>query len=429
MAPIEHQITELWGQITAATHQFLELVAEFDRSNGWMGAGMTSCAQWLNLHCGIGEVAAREKLRVAHALEKLPQINQAFRNGQVSYSKARAMTRVATKENEATLLTIARHGTASHVERTVRQFRRLERLEAAEVAAERFRQRSVRFRMDEDDSMLIQARLPAEVGELVIKAIERAAELVEADQQVEPGEPDFSFDSVARRRAEGLRLLAEQFLASAGQSSEEPSEKPSEKPSRKPSGQSANPYQVVVHIDQRLLNGNVNANDGQCELEDGAALAVETARRLACDSSLVGIVEDASGHPLTVGRKTRAIPQAIRRALKARDGGCRFPGCTHTRFTEGHHVEHWANGGETSLSNLVTLCHFHHHLVHEGGYRVRATGTGDFAFARPDGTALSESIRVDKSFRVYGLLLACKGSEFWWQVRLLTCIRSLCRAL
>jgi hypothetical protein len=91
----------------------------------------------------------------------------------------------------------------------VRQFRRLERLEAAEVAAERFRQRSVRFRMDEDDSVLIQARLPAEVGELVIKAIERAAERVEADQQVEPGEPDFSFDSVARRRAEGLRLLAE----------------------------------------------------------------------------------------------------------------------------------------------------------------------------------------------------------------------------
>jgi hypothetical protein len=155
---------------------------------------------------------------------------------------------------------------------------------------------------------------------------------------------------------------------------------------------------VVVHIDQHLLNGNVNDNNGQCELEDGAALAIETARRLACDSSLVGLVEDAAGHPLTVGRKTRAIPQAIRRALKARDGGCRFPGCTHTRFTEGHHVEHWANGGETSLSNLVTLCHFHHHLVHESGYRVRATGTGDFAFARPDGTALSESIRVEKCF-------------------------------
>jgi hypothetical protein len=85
-------------------------------------------------------------------------------------------------------------------------------------------------------------------------------------------------------------------------------------------------------------------------------LAVETARRLSCDSSLVGIVEDDDGEPLNVGRKTRSIAPALQRALKARDGGCRFPGCGRTAYTEGHHVKHWAEGGETKLGNLVTVC-------------------------------------------------------------------------
>jgi hypothetical protein len=398
MASIEDQITELWGEISAATHRFLTLIAEFDRAEGWMGAGMKSCAQWLNLHCGIGEVAAREKLRVAHALGKLPEINAAFRDGQVSYSKVRAMTRVATPANESTLLNIARYGTASHVERTVRLFRRVERLEETEIAADVHRQRSVHFRTDDDGSVVIHARVPAEVGALVRQAIERAAEMAEADRPVEPDEPDHSFDRFGRRRAEGLRVMAEQFLANASEAS----------------GAAGDRYQVVVHIDQSVLSESDITEmhtdclePGQCELEDGPALAVETARRLACDGSLVGLVEDAEGTPLNIGRKTRAIPPSIRRALQARDGGCRFPGCTHTRFTEGHHVEYWANGGQTELANLVTLCHFHHHLVHEGGFGVRVVAKRaadgarqrDFRFTRPDGTPLAESIPVQKCFR------------------------------
>jgi hypothetical protein len=98
-----------------------------------------------------------------------------------------------------------------------------------------------------------------------------------------------------------------------------------------------------------------------------------------------GLVEAADGEPLDIGRKTRSIPPALSRALKARDGGCRYPGCDRTRFTEGHHVEHWANGGETKLRNLVTLCNFHHGLVHEGGYGITITDDGLFVFTRPDG--------------------------------------------
>jgi hypothetical protein len=170
-----------------------------------------------------------------------------------------------------------------------------------------------------------------------------------------------------------------------------------------------------VHIDQRLLAASSASGASsaplqglqRCELEDERALAAETARRLACDCSLVGIVEAEDGEPLNVGRKTRSIPPALQRALKARDGGCRFPGCTHTRFTEGHHVEHWANGGQTEIANLVTLCHFHHHLVHEGGFGIQVAAKraadgarqNDFLFTRPDGTPLAESIPVEKCFR------------------------------
>jgi hypothetical protein len=123
----------------------------------------------------------------------------------------------------------------------------------------------------------------------------------------------------------------------------------------------------------------------RCELDDGPGLALDTARRLACDCTVVGIVEGDDGEPLNSGRKSRSIPAAIARALKARDGGCRYPGCDRTRFTEGHHVKHWADGGETKLRNLVTLCWFHHGLVHEGGYGLRATDDGLFVFTRPDG--------------------------------------------
>ena len=144
------------------------------------------------------------------------------------------------------------------------------------------------------------------------------------------------------RRADALGLLARQFLATGSVDC----------------GSTGDRYQVVVHIDQALLSDapaagspagdNDSAPGGVrphcCEYDDGRALGIDTARRLACDGALVGLVEDHRGEPLSVGRRTRAIPAPIKRALKARDGGCRFPGCTHTRFTEGHHIEHWANG-------------------------------------------------------------------------------------
>jgi len=142
---------------------------------------------------------------------------------------------------------------------------------------------------------------------------------------------------------------------------------------------------------------------GRSELEEGPCLAAETARRMACDASVVRIVEDEDGMPLNIGRKTRSIPPAIQRALKSRDSGCRFPGCTSRHFVEGHHVRHWAHGGETSLENLVQLCTFHHRLVHEGGFGVQTGEANHFVFTRPDGRVVEPVPDAESAQSVDGI--------------------------
>jgi hypothetical protein len=156
----------------------------------------------------------------------------------------------------------------------------------------------------------------------------------------------------------------------------------------------ADRYQVVVHLDAQTLR---DRTAGRCEIEQGTTLAVETARRLTCDASLVKMLENSEGEPLDVGRKTRVIPPAIRRAIRARDAGCRFPGCTHQRCLDAHHIQHWADGGATHLKNLVALCRQHHRLVHEGGITVRMSPEGIPQFLRPDGTAFDGVISIENA--------------------------------
>ncbi|MCH7981354.1 MAG: HNH endonuclease, partial [Proteobacteria bacterium] len=111
-------------------------------------------------------------------------------------------------------------------------------------------------------------------------------------------------------------------------------------------------------------------------------------KRLCCDGDAIVIVENDEGEPLSVGRKTRTVPTAIKRALQARDKACVFPGCHHKRFVDAHHVKHWSAGGETSLDNLLLLCSHHHQLVHEGGFRIERDYQNRWFFKRPDGRAV-----------------------------------------
>lgn len=364
-ADLIDQITELAGHLNAANARWLALIAELDRRRAWAEWGVKSCAHWLNWKCGIGLGAAREKVRVAHALERLPRTSAAMREGRLSYAKVRELTRVATPANEDYLLNIALCGTASHVEHTVRSYRRA--LDAEELSREAIQQRdqSLWFHTEPDGSLTIRGRVPAEIGTLFRKALEAAEDSLPIPKNVPAG--TFSDDQhrSRKRRVEALATLAESFLATGP---------------RDLSG--GDRQQIVVHVDAETLE---HRHAGRCELEQGPAIAAETARRLSCDASIVRILANEKGEPLDVGRRTRIIPPAIRRALNARDKGCRFPGCCFNRYVDGHHVRHWADGGETKLSNLVTLCRFHHRLVHEGQVIVQTLDDGAFRFVRPDG--------------------------------------------
>jgi hypothetical protein len=361
------EITTLAGHLNAAQARFLALVAELDRRNGWVEWGVKSMAHWLNWKCGIGLGAAREKVRVARALATLPKVAAAMAEGRVSYFKAREITRVADAANEDYLLNIALHGTASHVESVVRGYRRA--LDAEELSREEIQQRdqSLLWFYEPDGSLSVRGRLPAETGALFVRALQAALETLPIPKNVPAGtcqEPEPQ-DRPRQRRVQALAVMAESFLATGPKDL---------------SGGDRN--QIVVHVDAETFR---HGHAGRCELEQGPAIAAETARRLACDGSVVRILEDGKGEPLDVGRRTRTIPPAIRRALNSRDRGCRFPGCTFRRYVDGHHVKHWAEGGETKLSNLVTLCRFHHRLVHEGGAVIQVLDDGGFRFVKPDG--------------------------------------------
>jgi Domain of unknown function (DUF222)/HNH endonuclease len=364
LAELEAQITELAGQLNAANYRWLTLIAEFDRRNGWADGKLPSCAHWLNFKCGLNLGAAREKVRVAHALAGLPKIAASMSRGELSYSKVRALTRVASETTEDAFLMIALHGTAHHVETLVRGYRRAQEAEELSREAQQHINRSVSYHFADDGSLILKARLPAVAGAMLIKALDAAIETV-PEKEISAAVVAERSISYQAQRADALTALAENFLAQSDTSSN-----------------TADRYQVVVHIDAETLR---DRTAGRCEIEQGPSLAVETVRRLSCDASLLRVLENEHGDPLTVGRKTRSIPPAIRRALNTRDGGCRFPGCTHQRYVDAHHIEHWADGGETKLSNLVTLCRLHHRLVHEGEITIETLADGGWRFLHPDG--------------------------------------------
>jgi hypothetical protein len=376
-AQLELEITELAAHVNAATCRWLGLVAEFDRREAWADWGCKSCAAWLAWRCGLGPAAAREQLRVARKLTDLPVARTAFGRGELSYSQIRALTRIATSQTESDLVELARHSTASQLEVVVRAYRGVLAHELGESDAAH-RRRYVRCEYDEDGALILSARLPAEEGALVLAALEAGRDALRAGsaesasaETTHSGDEEAGSEPETRppSNADALLLMAQGLLSS-----------------HQSEGAQADLHQVVVHVDGAALASSRDSEPehAACQLEHGPALDPETARRLACDASIVRIVE-RDGRPLSVGRKTRSVPPSLRRALRTRDGACRFPGCGQRRFLHAHHIDHWARGGRTDLSNLVHLCAHHHRLVHEGGYRIERRARGELCFRRPDG--------------------------------------------
>src|SRR2546422_2850911 len=369
------EIAELSAHLDAATARLLDLIREFDARGGW-NTGFRSCAAWLSWRVGLDLGAARERVRVARALGTLPLLAEALARGELSYAKARALTRVATPETEVRLLGVGRAGTAAHVERIVRGWRGVERRAEAREAKHRHTSRALRVYQDEDGMVVVKGRLEPEVGALLMQALAAAREsLYQRSRQRATfnggtGGVSEETPSASQQQADALALLAETVLHH-GLDPGAPGER----------------YQVVVHVDAQVLADP--DQPGQSVLEGGTRVSAERSRRLACDASRVVMRHDDEGRLLEIGARTRTIPPAWRRALPHRDRGCRFPGCG-VRFGQGHHLRHWAHGGPTTLSDLALLCRRHHRAVHEEGYQVERQPDGELHFRRPDGRLLPE---------------------------------------
>ena len=466
------RIAELSARIQSATWELLMLIRDFDAENGW--SGCLTCAQWLSWRTGLAPGPAREHVRVARALGELPKLSDAMRRGRISYSKVRAVTRVATPENEQRLLDVALAGTAEHVEQIARSWRRVDR--AAEQAEEQRQHlnRSLRTWVADDGMVVVRGRLTPEVGAVLRRALEAACDEARREPAAE-GDGSTAGDgsaaagavdeqpTLAQRQADAIGMVAEAALAGGLDS-----------------GTAGDRYQVVLHVDAEALTeprgvpagtsagaaagpghqspgrrapaetsagvvgpgrempggyvpaGTPDDDSGQSgagrrtggrrwrrtsgpcpgarpapsaavapgppadppagsqtvlDEAGGIHVSAETARRVACDAAAVTMRHGPGGEILDVGRRTRTVSPALRRALAARDRQCRFPGCGNRRC-DAHHVEHWADGGATALDNLVLLCRRHHRAVHEEGFCITRDDAGAVQFVRPDGRSL-----------------------------------------
>jgi hypothetical protein len=311
------QIAELSAHLEAATGSLLALIREFDARGGW-NTGFRSCAEWLAWRVGLDLGAARERVRVARMLGTLPVLSEALAKGELSYAKVRALTRVATPDTEARLVAVGRVGTAAHIERIVRGWRRLDRHAEAREAARQHAGRALHVHRDHDGTVVVRGRLTPEVGELFLRALDAAREALYQRRRVgvpTASDPAAEPPTGPQQRVDALALLVESALHH-----------------ELDPGAPGERYQVVVHVDAGVLADP--DQPGQSVIEGGSHVSAETSRRLACDASRVVMRQDQDGRMVEIGARTRTIPPALRRALHHRDRNCRFPGCS-VRFGQG----------------------------------------------------------------------------------------------
>ena len=385
---LDKAIGQLNRSINASSYQLLLLIREFDERAGWLQWNFTDAVAWLKWRCDLGTGTAREKLRIAHALKELPLTSDAFAVGNLSYSKVRVMTRVATRENEAELIELARRMTVLHLTEHCKQRSNAQKSSTATALAA---QNSREFRVWHDHAkgtMHFSIELAVEEGELLEQAVAKAATQLTLETGMStPGDCDEK-SSWSAKQSDAVVHVMRHYL------SENHSDNLSEGESISGTTQnsrssSADHHLVMIHVDENALTaGHSRQPNSSNPDSETSQYPIETVKRLCCDGSIVPIIENSKGEPLNVGRKTRTVTTAIRRALWSRDKGCAFPGCSHRRFVDAHHIKHWADGGETSVENMVLLCSAHHKLVHEGGFQINRDQNGELFFRRPDGKAV-----------------------------------------
>jgi hypothetical protein len=438
--PVEHleaRICELAGHLTAATCQFLLLIAGFDARQGWAAWEMPSCAAWLSWKCQMASGTAREHVRVARALGGFPLIRGEFAAGRLSYAKVRALTRIATPDTETDLVEMATPMTANQLERFARAHRRVTRAEDEDVRS----RRTLSWRIEEDKAFAFSGYLPPEAGAVVLQAIRAARNDLEhphdeEEDRVSAGTPaqrlhrrdqedgiDWDGDKPPRQRpgtavqdlADALVEVCAAYLRG-----------------KIVSADNADVYQVIVHAGTQAITGDPEpaqtsepaatgqpaagpepgdvvsatppsppakmpdpptghpAHPGRCHLDDGLAISPDALQLIGCNATISTMIHDTDGDVLNVGRRSRKPPAALRRAVRERDHSrCQYPGC-QSRRTDAHHIRYWSNGGETSYRNLCSLCRRHHALVHDKGVLIAAANSG-FAFYTPQGALIPAS--------------------------------------
>jgi hypothetical protein len=343
---LEKALAGSWLGVNQANCQFLGLLREFEMRQGWRAYGCNDCAEWMDFKSKISRKTALGKVRAAKALWFVPKIEAAFKSGELSYSQVRALTRVADQDNETELLERARNTTACSLEKYCHRLRLGDEGSSERQARRQHRNRALHLNVDEG-ALSVQLP-PAELA-----YVQQALEKLVADL---PEDPDRDFFAA---RADALLQMARMVLEGTGEV--------------QPTTTSTFTHQVLVHVDASALNGQGGESD----------FPLPTVKRLCCSGNVVPILKDGD-KVLNVGLNQRIVPPKLKRALAVRDRHCQFPGCHHTHYLDAHHIEHWCDGGETNLSNLLLLCTHHHKLVHEGGFKLKLTN-GSFYFARPNG--------------------------------------------
>ena len=399
-ARVEQDYTELHEAVQALEAERLRRLAEFDRRRLYERDGHLSTISWLAGRFCVSWGAATSDVRLARGLDVMPAVRRAFEDGVVSLAAVRVLAEAREAEPEAfrraeSLLTGAasRHS-ISDLRRAVVHWRHMvERERAGVIGADEVlrARRRLHASVTLEGMVRLDGDLDPETGETFMTAIRAVldadARSDGAAAEVDRSSPDER--TPAQRRADALAEICRGWLDR----------------SDRPSVAGERPHlNVTVPLEALGAKGATGAGGATTsepcllartgELEHTGALDHETVRRLACDATLTRIVLGAPSEPLDVGRKTPVVSSAIRRAVIMRDRHCRFPGCDRPQsWCDAHHVRHWADGGETSLANLVLLCRRHHTLVH-GGFSL-AMVNGRPVFRRADGSVLDE--RADRA--------------------------------
>jgi len=378
-ARVEEDYAALQRAMEVLEAERFRRLADIERRRSFERDGYLSAAAWLADVHRVEWGSARDQVRIARALEEMPETRRALEGGQISMSAVRVLAAArgtdasAFERSEPQLVAAATIHPIRDLQRVVLYWRQRVESERCPTRVNWLHERRrLHASVTLGGMVRVDGDLDPETGETLLSAL---GAVVDAEARSRTQE---DVRTPAQRRADALGEICRQWLTRRD----------------RPTVAGERPH-LVVTVSADALQGGIAgsgaASEGVAELDHGGPVHPEVARRVACDASLMRVVMSGASQPLDVGRRTPVVPPAMRRAVVLRDRGCRFPGCDRPPvWCDAHHIVHWAHGGPTALHNLLLLCRRHHRLVHEHGGFTLESLDGQPVFRRPDGSALKD---------------------------------------